>query len=78
MRKCTMDEKRRGELAMRDLSAKAEKMYNETDPLAVYEYDTEEGTRYAIRGALGDIDDMTFEDVDRLFSDSWGEIEGEA
>lgn len=69
MRKFTVEEKRNGELAVRGMSKKAQAFYNGTDPLAVYEYDTEDGRRYAYDGGIGTAEDLTFEEIERIFEE---------
>ena len=56
-----------GEMAIRSLSEKAAAFYNDTDPLAVYEYDTDEGKRYDVAGVI-EREGLTFEELDRLFT----------
>ena len=40
-------QKQAGELAVRSMSDKAQAFYSATDPLRVYEYDTDNGKRYS-------------------------------
>ena len=58
-----------GELACRRLSEKAKKFYDGTDPLDVFEYQDDNGDkRYAIRGII-DAFNLSFEELDKMFSD---------
>lgn len=53
-----------GELACRELSEKALKLYNDTDLFKVYEYENKNGKKlYAYTGCLGDSEDLTFEEL---------------
>lgn len=45
------------------LSTKAEKVYSDTDPLAIYE---DENLHYSIRGCFGDYDDLSAERVNEM------------
>lgn len=63
MRKITNTEKVNGEMAIRSLSDKAERMYSGTDPLTIAEYEEDGKKLYAMRGCLGDQDGMTFEEL---------------
>lgn len=47
MMKFTAKQKAAGELAIRRASGPALRLYNETEDLTVYEYETEDGTMYA-------------------------------
>lgn len=62
-----------GEMAVREMSKKAQKLYNGTDPLHVYEYGEHGNKRYSVRGALGDCDDMTFEELEQMFEEDYDE-----
>ena len=70
--KRTSAQKAAGEMAVRGMSAKAQDFYSGTDPLAVYEYDTEDGKRYDVTGCLGDSEGLTFEELEELF-ESWAD-----
>lgn len=58
-----------GEMAVRSLSDKARAVYNDTDPLAVYEYEQDGTKLYAYTGALGEGEDLTFEQLNQMFED---------
>lgn len=58
-------------LACRRLSEKADQFLHSTSPLDVYEYETEEGTRYAYNGCIGTKEDMTFEELEEEFELEW-------
>ena len=75
MKKFTNSEKVAGELAVRRMSQKAREFYNGTDPLAVYEYDADNGKRYAYSGAIGEDEDLTFEELQEVFENLLGEEE---
>ena len=64
-----------GELAMRFASEKARKLYNETDPLVVYEYETNVGKLYAYTGCLGNVEGLTFNQLVHDFEDIESQIE---
>lgn len=49
-----------------DMSIRAWKIYNYTDPFDIYEEETEDGFRYSVRGCLGDYDDLTAEEVEEM------------
>lgn len=63
MRKFTASEKTNGEMAIRNLSEKAQRVYSETDPLDVYERDG----MYFVRGCLGNRDNLTIDELDKFF-----------
>lgn len=63
MKKFTAKEKINGELAARNLSDKAYNFYVNTDPLTVYEYGTENGTRYAYNSCDSVVSDLTFAEL---------------
>lgn len=65
-----------GELAMRAASFEAWKFYVSTEPLQVYEYETEDGKRYAYEGVFGENDGMTFEELQNLFEEIQNELDG--
>lgn len=50
-----------GELAARTLNDKALCVYDGTDPLDIYEVDKD---NYSIRGVLGDIDNLSFKELE--------------
>ena len=77
MKKYTNNQKIAGELACRSLSDLALRFYTGTDPLKVYEYETDEGKRYAYEGCIGNNENLTFEELDEIFSDWQKEIEEE-
>lgn len=69
MKNFTLAEKTAGEFAVRRFSEKAAKFYSETDPLHVYEYETADGKRYAYTGIFGDVDGLTFEELEKTFEE---------
>lgn len=62
MKKLTQEMKKAGARAMKDLSDKAYTVYSNTDPLDVYKTDD----TFSIRGCLGDIDGMTFAELESM------------
>lgn len=74
MRKLTIKEKTNGELAVRNFCKEAYEAYSGIDPLTVAE--CWDGT-YSIRGTLGDIDGLTFEELEEIFVDWAKEFETE-
>ena len=67
-----------GELAVRGLSDKARKFYNDADPLEVYEYQDDDGNKlYAYDGAYGYSDGLTFSELEEYFEALQGEIDNE-
>ena len=73
----TNQNKVNGELAIRGMSYKAKKFYNESDPLEVYEYDDESGNKlYACDGAFGYSEGLTFQELQNCFEDMQEEFEG--
>ena len=52
-----------GELAARNLSDRARRIYDITDPFDIYEYEIDEGTRYAYTGGYGEAINLTFEQL---------------
>jgi hypothetical protein len=72
-----MKEKVAGEMAIRSMNEKAQEFYAGTDPLTVFEYDTENGKRYKIIGALGSRDDMTFTELEEMFTELYDELNTE-
>jgi len=78
MKKHTVGQKQRGDLAMRSLSEKAFKYYSTTDPLDVYEVETPDGEkRYNIKEAPIETLGLTFKELDEMFSDLREQIERE-
>lgn len=78
MRRCTKKEKADGEISARGLSQKAWTLYVETEPLDIYSYKNDEGNwRNAILGALGDIDDLTFWELEKYLESMYDELYGE-
>lgn len=63
------------ELSLRSLSEKAQECYSSTDPLDIYEVETDEGVVYFVRGCLGNYDGMTFEQLDSFLVDWQEEFE---
>ena len=59
---------------MRHMSEKAQKIYNETDPLRVYEYELDAGILYAVEGAFGEEKDMTFGELQDWLEDLYDEM----
>lgn len=73
--KLTANMKAAGEMAIRRMTEKAQQGYYDTDPLDVFEYETETGTRYAVKNSDGITTwNFTFEDLqDYLESWVWDE-----
>lgn len=46
----------------------AEEVYNNSDPLVIKEYETDDGFRYKLEGII-ERDDLTAEDVNRLLEE---------
>lgn len=63
MKKHTRTEKINGELAERSLSVKASRLVEGTDPLDIFEIETEDGPRYDMTGGFGELDGVTFEEL---------------
>lgn len=64
-----------GSMAMRFASEKAMAFYTSTDPLAVYEYEDADGnTLYAYDGCFGEVEGLTFEELQRSFEELYDEI----
>ena len=61
--KYTIRMKINGELAARFLSETARRVYNETDPLAIYEYEKDDQKLYAMDGAFGHFEDLSFSEL---------------
>lgn len=68
MKHYTFKKKNNGELAVRCLSEKAQKLYNETDPLSVFERDTDEGLKYDVLG-LWEANNLTLEELEQFFEE---------
>ncbi len=69
--KLTNSMKVAGELAIRQMSAKAQQGYGDTDPLDVFEYETDSGTRYAVKGCDNVTTwGFTFDDL-QAYLESW-------
>jgi hypothetical protein len=64
----TVNNRIEGEMACRRLSAKAMEVYNTTDPLTVYAYETEGDTKYDVDGAFV-ADGLTFDELNAFFED---------
>lgn len=77
MRRCTHQEKVAGEMAARSFGWKAEDVYSGTSPLELYEYEVDGDKLYAIRGCLGDVDDLTFSEVEYYFESMYDEWNSE-
>ena len=68
--KFTTKQRISGELACQNLSNKAFNFYIDTEPLTVYQYEDNNGkTLYAYCGAIGDRQDMTFEELNECFEE---------
>ena len=70
--KLSYKQKVNAELSLQSLSEKAQECYSSTDPLDIYEVETDEGVVYFVRGCLGNYDGMTFEQLDS-FLVNWQE-----
>jgi len=69
--KLTNSMKVAGELAIRQMSDKAQQGYGDTDPLDVYEYESLFGTRYAVRNCDNVTTwGLTFDDL-QAYLESW-------
>ena len=65
MKKFTEKEKNKGELSARGLSKKAYKLYSETNPMAIYEYEKDGNILYAYDSCFGGNENLTFEELDK-------------
>ena len=65
-----------GEFATRLLSDKAAAFYNQTDPLAVYEYETGSGKLYTVTGVI-EAEGLTFKQLDDLLTDYYNIVNGD-
>lgn len=68
--KCTNEMKVKGELAVRNLSDKAQKFYSETDPMSVYAYDG----MYAFDGCMGSAENLTLEQLESAFEGLYDDL----
>lgn len=68
MKHYTMKEKNNGELAVRWLSEKAQKLYRDSDPLDVFERETDDGRRYDVSG-MWDAKNLTLEELEKFFEE---------
>ena len=75
MKHYTTTQKVNAELSLRSLSDKADNLYRLTDPLDVYEIETEEGPRYDVTGCIGNYNNLTFEELQELFESEADGIE---
>lgn len=73
--KYTNSMKANGELAVRRMSDKARKYYNETDPLEVYEYEADGATLYTVNEWGEWTEGMTFESLEADFEAGQDAIE---
>lgn len=62
----TAQNRLKAEAALRTMSKKAFDCYSQTSPLEIFEYETEDGTRYGMRGAFNG-EDYTLEYIEELF-----------
>ena len=63
MKKHTNQQKINGELAARSLSLKARNFIDDTDPLTIYQVETDEGTRFDMESCVGQYENITFEEL---------------
>lgn len=68
--KFTINEKQNGELAVRTLSEKAKRGYNETEGIEVYEYEGDDGKMYAVKSIDGIREDMAIEELEE-YLEGW-------
>ncbi len=74
--KFTNNEKSNGELAVRYMSDKARKVYDETDSVSVIEYDYGDEKRYFVDIAGYSRSGLTFEEAEEFLEDNaWEEEE---
>lgn len=67
MRKYTRNEKIAGELAVRLMSEKAQRVYADSDPVEVYKWNTDDGeTRYSVMMFGGWDEDLSFAEAERI------------
>ena len=69
--KYTNEMKVKGELAVRNLSDKAQKFYNETDPISVY---ASYNGMYAVDGCMGSAEDLTLEQLESMFEEMYDDL----
>lgn len=67
MKRFTSYQKSEGELTIRGLSAKAQEVYNGTDPLIIYRKDEE----FFVRGCLGNYDNLTEKELEKFLESFW-------
>lgn len=67
-RRYTNTEKVAGEQAVRRMSKKAKEFYSQTDPLNVYEYDSDETKKYAYTGVF-EADGLSFSELEKDFEE---------
>lgn len=77
MMKFGIKEKVAGEMAARSFGWKADQVYTGTSPLELFEYEKNGDILYSIRGCLGDVDDMTFSEVEEYFEGMYDEWNSE-
>lgn len=65
-RRFTITESYNGDFAVRKLSKKAQKYYYGTDPLGVFEVETDDGVRYYVTGS-DELSAVTFEEMQEYF-----------
>lgn len=71
MKKHTNYEKSQGELAARNLSEKAQKLYDNTDPMTIYA--NNDGS-FSVESCLFNDDFNTFEAMEKCFEEVYDEI----
>lgn len=65
-----------GELAVRCMNETAQRFYNGTDPVAVYEYEAEDGKKmYAYECAEEYFEGYTFEELETSFEEQQKDID---
>lgn len=75
--KITLNEMKNGELAVRRMSEKARKVYEETDPATVAEYKNGDDLLYYVDVAGNSCEGLTFEEAEKFLEDNYLEIEEE-
>lgn len=75
--KFTPNEMANGELAVRRMSEKARKVYDETDPASVIEYDYGDEKRYFVDIGGYSRSGLTFEEAEEFLEDNYWEDEEE-
>lgn len=58
-----------GRIAAQKMNKKAFNFYARLSPFTLYEYDTPDGKRYSYRGVIGDMDGLTFLELERVFEE---------